>query len=282
MDRTPFPLISVVVAVHNGDETLQQCIDSVAQQSYQNKELIIIDGGSTDSTLDILQKNEEKIAYWISEPDSGIYGAWNKALAKAQGEWICFIGADDYLYDSKVIERMAGELVSVSPDIKVAYGKIMLLTGNGERLYTIGDPWEKAAKQFNQVMTIPHPGLMHRRSLFVQNGNFDETFRIAGDYELLLRELKTKDAHYIADVISVAMRQGGVSSNPEYTLIGLRELRLAQKKNGIHRPGMAWLLAVARAYTRLLLWRVCGEKNARKLLDLGRGMMGLPKFWTRT
>ena len=105
------PLISVVIAVYNGKATLQQCLDSVTQQTYSHVELIVIDGGSTDGTVDLIRANAQKIAYWISEPDRGIYNAWNKALAQAKGDWICFLGADDYLWNAQVIERMAEQLV---------------------------------------------------------------------------------------------------------------------------------------------------------------------------
>jgi glycosyltransferase involved in cell wall biosynthesis len=91
-------MISVIVAVFNGAKTLQQCIDSVAGQTYPHKELIVIDGGSIDGTREILEGDATKLAYWVSEPDRGIYHAWNKALARARGDWICFLGADDYLW----------------------------------------------------------------------------------------------------------------------------------------------------------------------------------------
>ena len=91
-----YPLISIIVAVYNGEKTLQRCIDSVFSQTYPHKELIIIDGGSTDGTVDILQTNNDKITYWKSEPDNGIYQAWNKALDHAKSDWICFLGSDDY------------------------------------------------------------------------------------------------------------------------------------------------------------------------------------------
>ena len=81
MNNKSSPLISVIVAVFNGAKTLRQCIDSVDRQSYLNKELIIIDGGSKDGTVDIIKNNQGKIAYWVSEPDRGIFNAWNKALA---------------------------------------------------------------------------------------------------------------------------------------------------------------------------------------------------------
>jgi glycosyltransferase involved in cell wall biosynthesis len=124
------PLISVIVAIYNGKATLQQCIDSVAQQTYVTKELIIIDGGSTDGTVDLLKANSGQISYWISEPDHGIYNAWNKGLAKAKGEWICFLGADDFFWDAQVLERMAAQLIMIPPDIRVAYSQIMLLNND--------------------------------------------------------------------------------------------------------------------------------------------------------
>lgn len=98
-------MISIIVAVFNGKITLQHCIDSVAQQTYPNKELIIIDGGSKDGTVNLLEENRNKISYWISEPDRGIYNAWNKGLEQTTGKWIIFLGADDYLWDVRVLER---------------------------------------------------------------------------------------------------------------------------------------------------------------------------------
>lgn len=278
----PRPLLSIIVAVYNGAAMLQQCIDSVAQQSYPNKELIIIDGGSKDATVNVLKANQEKLAYWISEPDRGIYNAWNKGLAQAHGEWICFLGADDFLWDAQVLERVAAQLVMIPSGIRVAYGQIMLLNNQGEKLYPLGEPWEKVKERFKQIMCVPHPALMHRRSLFEQHGNFDESFSIAGDYELLLRELKTADAFFIPGLILAAMRQGGVSSDPANSLVGIRELRAAQRKNGQRWPGWIWLTAMANAYIRLLLWNLLGEHAARRILDFGRRVMGLPPFWTKT
>ena len=282
MNRKSTPLISIIVAVFNGAKTLQQCIDSVAQQTYAKKELIIIDGGSKDGTVDLLEANQQQISYWISEPDRGIYNAWNKGLSQAKGDWICFLGADDYLLNAQVLEKMAAALEQLSAEIHVAYGQVMLLSNEGESLFAVGEPWLTIKDRFKQVMCIPHQGVMHRRSLFEQNGKFDESFRIAGDYELLLRELKKGDAIFIPDLITTGMRQGGISSDPENTLVTMREIRLAQQIHGQRLPGLIWLAAMARVYVRLLLWRILGEGVTRKVLDLYRRMMGLPSYWTKT
>ena len=282
MNRKSTPLISIIVAVFNGAKTLQQCIDSVAQQTYAKKELIIIDGGSKDGTVDLLEANQQQISYWISEPDRGIYNAWNKGLSQAKGDWICFLGADDYFWDAQVLERMAELLEKLPPDIRVAYSQIMLLNNDGEALYPIGEPWGEIKDRFKQVMCIPHQGVMHRSCLFGQHGKFDESFRIAGDYELLMRELKTGDAVFIPDLITVGMRQGGISSDPANTLVAMREMRRVQQMHGQRLPGWIWIAAMARVYVRLLLWRILGEGLTRKALDMYRHMMGEPSYWTKT
>jgi glycosyltransferase involved in cell wall biosynthesis len=275
-------LITIIVAVFNGAKTLQQCIDSVAQQTYLNKELIVIDGGSKDGTVNLLKKNQKHIKYWVSEPDQGIYNAWNKGLAQASGDWICFLGADDYFWDAQVLEKIAGQLALTPYEIRVAYSQVMLLGSDEASLYAVGEPWEGVKESFKHQMSIPHPGLMHRRSLFELRGEFDESFRIVGDYELLLRELKTGDAVFIPDVIVAGMRQGGISSSPENLLIALREVRRAQVMHDQNWPSIIFIMALVRVYIRLLLWKILGEKLARKALDFGRSIMGLPAYWTKT
>jgi glycosyltransferase involved in cell wall biosynthesis len=283
MNHESVPFISIIVAVFNGKTTLQQCLDSVAQQSYPNKELIVIDGGSEDGTVDLLNANGDKIAYCISEPDSGIYNAWNKGLAQAKGEWICFLGADDFFWDTQVLERMAEQLAKIPPAIRVVYCQVMKLSVEGKALYTEGGPWPEAKERFRQqYMSIPHPAVMHRKSLFEQHGKFDESFRIAGDYELLLRELKTGDAIFIPDIILTGVRAGGISMLTENTMKALRELGRAQRMHGQPLPGRFLLKSMSMEFVRMLLWRVLGDSSARKLLDLRRRIKGLPPHWTRT
>ena len=276
------PLLSVLVAAYNSGATLQQCLDSVISQTYGNVELIVIDGGSSDGSVEVLRANSRHIAYCVSEPDRGIYHAWNKALAPAKGEWICFLGSDDYLWDEQVLARVASKLTQVPDDINVAYSQVNLVGVGGELLYPIGEPWMQLKERFKQLMCIPHPSVLHRRRLFREHGVFDESFRIAGDYELLLRELESRDAFFMPDIVFSAMRQGGISSALGNTLSALREVRAAQRKNGLRWPGRIWLLALVRAYLRALSWFVLGEKRTRVVLDWGRRLRGLPRHWTQT
>lgn len=275
------PLLTVIIAVYNCARTIQQCIDSIAQQTYPNKELIIIDGGSIDGTVEIIEKNTEKISYWISEPDHGVYNAWNKGLENAKGDWICFLGADDYFWNDQALEQMSVALQSIPPIVRLAYAQIMLVSAEGEVLFPAGEPWEKVRNRFIQGACLPHQGVMHRRSLFEQNGKFDESFRIGGDYELMLRELKTAEAMFIPDIIITAMRQGGLSSNPFNSIEAMRDIRRAQIIHGQRWPSLFWVKAMIVVYIRLLLWKLIGEIMTRKLLDMGRRIKGLPPYWTK-
>lgn len=277
------PLISVIVAVYNGVATLQQCIDSIASQTFEDVELIVIDGGSTDGTIDLMAANVSKMDYWISEPDKGIYNAWNKALCHVRGEWICFLGADDYLWSSDALAQMAKVLKTLPSSTQLAYGRVMLLGLDDMPLYMIGEPYNLKPQQHVDVMGLPpHPGLMHRCVVFEERGGFDESFRIAGDTELLLRELQRSSPCFVPNLTIAGMRQGGISSRPSNVLKSLQELRRIQRKHGIYWPGVTLTLARLRASVRWIVWRVMGERFTRQALDFGRKVSGKAAYWTRT
>ena len=244
-----YPLITIVVAVLNSKESLERCIESVNNQTYPHRKLIIIDGGSTDGTVEILKNNDDNIAYWESSPDRGIYHAWNKALQYARGEWICFLGADDYFWSEKVLTDLSPQLVKAADlGIKVVYGQAARVDRNGRILKLVGKPWEKIRWLMPHGMPLPHTGLMHHRSLFEKHGLFDETFKIAGDYDLLLRELKNGEALYVRDLIVAGWQAGGISDFK--FLFGHREMGRARKKNGFHNLSWVWLAVHARGFLR--------------------------------
>ena len=280
--RVASPLISIVIATYNSKTTLQQCIDSVAQQTYPHKELIVIDGGSKDGTVEVLEVNAQKVSYWVSEQDRGIYHAWNKGLARARGQWICFLGADDCFWDKTVLARVHESLRILPPNIRVVYGQNMLVNGKGESLYPMGTSWETVKDRFWAGMCLPHPGMMHHRSLFEQHGSFDESFRIAGDYEMLWRELKHADAWFIPNLITAGVQYGGISSKPDSALLVLSEARRAQRMHGKKVPALLWVWSIIKVYVRMLLWRLFGERVTRTALDRGRQILNQPKHWTKT
>ena len=274
------PRISVVVALLDRRDTLARCLDSVIAQTWAARELLVIDGGSTDGSLDLVRARAASITYWESERDRGLYHAFNKALAKASGDWIYFLGADDYLWEPHAFEKMAPHLVRAMPAHRVVYAQANFVTASGELLETMGSPWETFRERFLQGFMIPHQATFHHRSLFAERGAFDESFRMGGDYELLLRDLPSRAPLFVPGVIVAGYQFGGASSAPANTLEVLRVVRRAQRKNGV-RPGLLWYAAVARALIRIALWTVLGERIAKRLLDWGRALMGKPAFWTR-
>jgi hypothetical protein len=275
------PLITIITVVFNGASTIEKSILSVINQTYENVEYLIIDGGSTDGTVDIIRKYAHAIDYWVSEPDQGIYDAWNKAVRCANGDWICFIGADDYLWDDSILDKMASVMAGSTSDCTLVYGNIAVVNNDQQPIDHVGEPWEKAKGKLISGMSVPHPGLMHHRSWFEKYGLFDVSYRIAGDYEMLLRGWPKEDAFYMSDCIVVGMAQGGVSSTPGNSIMMLQETRRAQREHGIRRPTWRWVLALLRVYVRLVLQFTVGKRLSHRLLDLGRKIMRKSSYWTK-
>lgn len=174
------PLISVITVVFNGAEHLEQTINSVICQAYENVEYIIIDGGSTDGTLDIIRKYEGQIDYWVSEPDEGIYDAMNKAAALATGKWINFMNTGDSFHDDEVISSM---FTGVDlDDVAAIYGDVMSVYSKAHKVL-------RKSRQLN----LFYQGFpFSRQSVFVKtnllkNESFDQQYHINADYDFFYK-----------------------------------------------------------------------------------------------
>lgn len=261
------PRVTLIIAVYNAAPTIMRCLDSVAAQTSISRELIVIDGGSTDGTVDILRRNADRFSYWTSEPDTGVYSAWNKGLAYAQGEWIGFLGADDYLWTADALERLVREGDRVCPRIRVVYGRVGLVSPSGDLIETFGRPWREIRGEFRNRMALTHPGVSCHRSLFAEHGLFDESFRISGDYEWLLRELKEGDAQFIDGPLVVGMQAGGMSTQARRGMQILSETARAQAKHGL-RPGpVVWAWTSLKAFARTGTSLVFGELLAGRFMN---------------
>ena len=272
---------SIVIAVYQGRPTLEKAFKSIFEQSCSDWELIVIDGGSDDGTVDLLKENTAKIKYWISEPDTGIYNAWNKALPHIHGEWVIFLGADDFLMDSKVLENSTSALEKAFPEYRVVYGQVTQVDQQGEIIRVLGDPWEAIREKMKSYMKIPHTATFQHRSLFDDHGGFCEDFKIAGDYEFLLRELADRPALFMQDLVVSAMQVGGVSASPQNNIKMVREYQRARHMHGFNSFSLYYPLSYLKNEFRLLLWQVFGEANAKKILDSWRKVTGREPYWTR-
>jgi glycosyltransferase involved in cell wall biosynthesis len=201
------PLVSVITVIFNGRVYVEACLQSVLQQDYPNIEHIVMDGGSSDGTLDVLRQYDDEIAFWKSEPDKGIYDAWNKSLREARGEWICFLGVDDEFLPGAISAYMA--LADRYPQAEYLSSKVNWVHPSGYSRI-LGGPWEWP--KFSKVMCSAHVGSMHRRRLFDALGNYDISYRMVADYELLLRaQGKLKTA--FMPLTTVMMRAGGITDS---------------------------------------------------------------------
>ncbi|OGR47127.1 MAG: hypothetical protein A2X34_08300 [Elusimicrobia bacterium GWC2_51_8] len=264
--------MSVVLATFNAGKTLQRCLDSFRAQDYPAKELILKDGGSSDNTLDIIRSNKDTLTYWESAPDGGIYNAWNKALPHVKGEWVYFIGADDYFLTPGVLSSAATLLRSAFPAYRVAYGRVDVVNAEGRVFMTAGDPWDRM--KFLQFSSIPHQGVFQHKSLFAEYGLFDETFRITGDHEFLLRELKDKNAVFFPSLKVAVMSYGGVSSSPANSIRALQEIYRARRKHKAGGFPKLLYLAFFRAYVWKLIACVFGRAIADKAANIYRKAVG--------
>jgi glycosyltransferase involved in cell wall biosynthesis len=272
---------SVIIAVYNNVQTLQRCIDSFAAQNFENKELIIIDGKSTDGTVDIIRNNYANITYWESEPDRGIYHAFNKGVSHATGEWIIFLGSDDYFCNSEVLNNVAQKLALNSNSVRLVYARVAMVCAKSEVLQIMNRSWEKSKYNFLQFCNINHQGVFHHFSLFKEKGLFDESFRYAGDYELLLRELKDNNAYFLADDVIAYVQIEGVSSSPENYLKVYKEFYRARSKNAV--KGIPWLLVFLflTAYIRLTIIKILGDRTVNNITDFYRKLGRRSAIWTK-
>jgi glycosyltransferase involved in cell wall biosynthesis len=274
------PKVSVIIAVKNGIGTLQQCLDSIAAQDFGSRETIVLDGASTDGTRELLERNARKgkVDSYASEPDRGVYQAWNKGIQRSRGEWVCFLGCDDVFHDASSLRALveAGERAGGS---RIVYGRIERVSVNGVLVETIGAPWKQAKKGFYAGFNIPHPGTLHQRTIFAERGFFDESYRIAGDYHLLLGELLERPPVFV-DRVVVDMGFGGLSSRPGTILIALREVARARRAYGLRDTPARLRMALTVAWFGSWIYRFFGARRYRWFADLYRLLRGKPRIWT--
>lgn len=222
--------ISVITVVRNGMPFVEQTINSVIGQTYPNLEYIVIDGGSTDGTIDVIKSHESGIAKWLSEKDEGIADAFNKGLSLATGDYLLYLNSDDALAGSDVLAVMAEKIVENNLPLLI-YGDCDVLDrSTGQVLYRAS--MDFSPERMGRGQMIPHPSLLAHRGYFEKYGAFDKRFTIAMDYEWLLRGgLRERIVHIPMLVTNV--RNGGISAQDRS--LAVNEIVAALKKHGYIR-----------------------------------------------
>jgi glycosyltransferase involved in cell wall biosynthesis len=243
------PLLSIVMAVKDSEALLIQSLDALLRINLNGcgVEILIINGGR--SLAGSIWQNHSLPVTIINEPDQGIYDAWNKGVALANGEFITFIGAGDCLRPNYLQEMTALWKRSSNADLLLCKQQQYLKSGRPLRVF--GKPWNW--KEFQQNFSIPHIGCWHKMALFAEHGNFDTTYKVSGDYEWLLRVGKGLKVVFTPEVL-LDVPVGGVSDKNGHVF---HESRRARAR---HTDASKWnLVYVDYAYRmrkrlRKLLW----------------------------
>ncbi len=228
------PLISLITVTFNSAKTLRHTIDSIRNQTCRNVEYIIVDGGSADGTIDIIEHNNNLITKWISEPDKGIYDAINKGIGMATGEYVGLIHADDTLAGADVLQSIVQAIDLHHPD--VLYGNLDYVSADDEaRLIRrwISQPFSDCL--LKRGWMPPHPTLYVRRDWFDKIGNYNTKMKIAADYDFILRLFSNKGLNtiYLPKCL-VKMRVGGASNRSVTNiLIKMKEDYQALRRNRV-------------------------------------------------
>ena len=229
--------VSIITVTHNSAKYLQECIDSVVDQTYNNIEHIVIDGQSTDGTIEIIQRYDNHIAKWISEEDKGMYDAINKGMKMATGEVIGILNSDDILACNNVIKQ----IVTCFQENKVdsLYGDLVYVDQkNTKKIIRYWKGLSYNRFRFNYGWMPAHPTFYFRSDLLADLGGYESHYFTAADYEFMARYLfKYRLSAYYLPKLIVKMRRGGQSnSNLKMRLRANRRDYLAMKKNNIPFP----------------------------------------------
>jgi len=257
------PVVSIITATLNSAKTLPEMFASVRSQTYPHIEHLVIDGGSTDDTLNVVDKYRSSLAHVISEPDNGIYDAYNKGITASTGELLYFLNSDDCLADPGVIEHFVNRFCEW-PEVWAIYGNVRIREGQQElilgRSLSIDD--------IRQGHRPSHQALFVRRHVFERFGLFDTRYQIAGDFDLMVRLfIEPGDRIRYENRIVAEYRMGGISSRYDTRMTGLREAEIILRRyfgkapdltgteirnNALYRMWLENLLVRGRGITSVL------------------------------
>lgn len=228
--------ISIVTVVYNNAATIAHAIASVISQDYKDIEYIIVDGKSTDGTVDIINQYNDKIAIFVSEPDKGMYDAMNKGIQMATGEVIGILNADDFLCSSDVVSKIASTFID-DESVEATIADIVFIKGSdhGKILrYYSARKWRPSRLAWGFMP--PHPSFFCKKHVFERYGYYQTDYEIAADYELLIRFLLARKIKYkYLPMITTKMRMGGKSTKSIVSNIIInKEIKRGCRENNVY------------------------------------------------
>ena len=275
------PYFSIITASKDAAKSLPHLLSSLEEQTFTSFELIVQDAASSDDTLQLLDNASQRLPsiQVSSQKDHGIYDAWNKAISRAKGQWLLFLGADDQLAAPDVLEKARHILYMLPPDVTFAAGAIRMLDKAARcRLYA-RPVLNGGNSRLKYIAPAAFPGLFIRRHIAVCNP-FDANLRISADYDFLCRTWKDQKAVSLGFDVCI-MEEGGISSNPanqfaaawENTQIASRHFQNVWEIKRIKMLIKAGLVSGT--------FRILGPKKGALALDAVRRLRGLAPCWKK-
>lgn len=281
---TKQPIITIITSTFNAAADLPWTIESIKKQTYPYVQWIVADGASTDATVKLLKEHSDVVDIWFSEPDQGIYDAWNKALHYAKGDWIQFIGAGDELYEADTLAKVTTHLQHAHPKYDFVYGQVMHISEKGrQELYVSGEPWENYVGKWegNRPALPVQTGIYHHKSVFNHSTcPFNTDYKITADCHFLLKKMQENKIMEYIPIIVNKMPMGGVSGNIHNGLKIYQETLHSTRKLHITIPRKVfWINRCKYHFTQTMLG-IISEKKYGQLIDCIKVLRGKPKVFT--
>lgn len=229
--------ISIITVSYNSAVTIKDTIESILSQDHENIECIIIDGGSTDGTLEVVRKYSDRISYFVSELDDGIYDGMNKGIQAATGDIVGILNSDDFYPNSYVISNVAKTFVN--QDCDAVYGDLVYVKENDtSKIARYWQSGEYTIKKIKNGWMLPHPTFFVKKEMYDRHGYYNTDLKSAADYEMILKLLYKKNISvFYIPMILVKMRMGGASNSSIMNRIRAnKEDGLAWTKNQLNKP----------------------------------------------
>lgn len=209
MKKIANPILSIITINYNNKQGLIQTIESVVNQTWKDFEYLVVDGGSTDGSKDVITQHINDLTYWVSEPDKGIYNAMNKGIEMATGDYLLFLNSGDYLKDSSVL----GKTIPQLDNIDIVYTDLEIITDKGHHVQNYPD--RLSFKHFF-YSSLPHPASFIKKVLFVKYGVYDENLKICADWQFFIEAICKHNVTYKhLDLVLACHFANGISSIEE-------------------------------------------------------------------
>jgi len=254
-------LISIVTVVYNGEEFLEKTIQSVINQTYENIEYIIVDGGSSDGTVDIIKKYEDDIDYWVSEKDEGIYDAMNKGAKLATGDFINFMNADDIIYSHDAVELIVDNIHDMD---STYYSRARIVSDTFTWIYPAIDV-QNYSKWLN--LNLPNHQTIFFSKRFYKSILYDLRLSLTADDDYKLFALESGKVMFI-DVVFVEFKRGGVSSNHKSYKLFFQRIKESYIRNFKHKRWIRFIIDPVKLTLMFLVNFIFGDENFSRFLKM--------------